>query len=104
MLTTLASNTKDSFGHLRPWVEVQMQRPLQSISNYPPEIMKFDWLYVAPEQHSTVLSYPIEKRVPPRLGPPNTQAMMLARVKQRKARRTYNHQIVSLRQAANAQA
>ena len=62
MLTTLASNTKDSlplfdfkdtkksghdkfknwFGHLRPWVEVQMQRPLQSISNYPPEIMKFD--------------------------------------------------------------
>ena len=64
MLTPLAHNTKDSlplfdfkdtkksghdkfknwFGHLRPWLEVQMQRHLQSIENYPSEIMKFDWL------------------------------------------------------------
>ena len=88
MLTPLASNTKDSlplfdfkdtkksghdkfknwFGHLRPWLEVQMQRHLQSIENYPSEIMKFDWLYVDPEKHHTVLSYPTEKPVPPRLG------------------------------------
>ena len=120
MLTQLASNTKDSlplfdfkdtkksghdkfknwFGNLRPWLEVQMQRHLQSIENYPSEVMKFDWLYVDPEKHSTVLSYPTEKPVPPRLGPPNTQAVMLARAKQRKVRRAYNHKIVSLRQAA----
>ena len=76
MLTQLASNTKDSlplfdfkdtkksghdkfknwFGNLRPWLEVQMQRHLQSIENYPSEVMKFDWLYVDPEKHSTVLS------------------------------------------------
>ena len=120
MLTQLASNTKDSlplfdfkdtkksghdkfknwFGNLSPWLEVQMQRHLQSIENYPSEVMKFDWLYVDPEKHSTVLSYPTEKPVPPRLGPPNTQAVMLARAKQRKVRRAYNHKIVSLRQAA----